>query len=125
MVSVRRLREFLLIWSAVFTVVAYANRDAGPVAAASIAAALLIAAVALFMPRRATALYSAWMAVGETMGNAVSKALLVTIFFLFFTPVAFVLRRIGSDPLCTTMDRNAKSWWVRRSVQPGSMRRQF
>jgi len=51
--------------------------------------------------------------------------MLAVLFYLFFTPVAFILRLFGKDLLNKKLDKNKESYWTNRETQPESMKNQF
>jgi len=69
--------------------------------------------------------YLKWIAVGDLIGNIVSKAVLLILFFCFFTPVSFVLKLLKKDPLHKKMDSDSQTYWTKRESPPESMKNQF
>ncbi|MBN1805956.1 MAG: hypothetical protein JW837_11960 [Sedimentisphaerales bacterium] len=53
------------------------------------------------------------------IGFAVSFVLLAAFYFLLLTPLGFIFRLTGRDPLCRKFDTNAKSYWLKRQPPKG------
>jgi hypothetical protein len=60
---------------------------------------------ALVYPRRA------WMALAEALGFVSTRVILGAVFFLIMTPLGFIMRRAGWDPLAGHR-RSGQSRWV-------------
>ena len=58
------------------------------------------------------------------IGFMVSFILLAAFYFLLLTPLGFIFRLIGRDPLCRNFDVNAKSYWLSRHP-PKSLEQYF
>ena len=56
----------------------------------------------------------AWMRFGELLNRIVSPVVMAVIFFVVFTPVAFVMRLTGRDALARRYEPAAPSYWKRR-----------
>jgi carbamoyltransferase len=57
----------------------------------------------------------------------VSHLLLAVVYFCFVTPIGWLLRRLGHDPLDRRVDRNRATYWVERQASrtPEDYLRQF
>jgi len=72
-------------------------------------------------------LYLGWMYASYPIAWTVSHLILVVIYFLVATPIAFALRIAGRDPMQRKLDKAAASYWVARKPGRHSARyfRQF
>ena len=61
--------------------------------------------------------YMAWMYAVMPIGWVVSHLLLIAIYFLLLTPIGFMMRLCGYDPMNRTLDRSAKSYWIPREAR--------
>jgi len=86
---------------------------------------LIFLIIGLTNPLLLQGFYKIWMNIGEFIGNIVSKIVLFILFYLLFTPIAFVLRVFGKDPLNKRIDKSQTSYWITRERQPESMKNQF
>jgi hypothetical protein len=51
-----------------------------------------------------------WMGVAEAMGFVMTRVILGVVFFLFITPIGFVRRLLGGDPLGRRAKRTESYW---------------
>ena len=67
-----------------------------------------------------------WMCFGLLLGTIVSPIILGLIFFILFTPIAFIMRLYGRDELRLKLKKKS-SHWIKRdaSVQTESFKNQF
>jgi hypothetical protein len=92
---------------------------------------LLILAVALIVPaqivpRVLAPAHRAWMALGSALGWVNTRIILGLVFFGMITPIGFMRRAIGGDPMQRAFDAGATSYRVPQRPRPGThMRRQF
>ncbi len=73
-----------------------------------------LAVVGTLAPVIVKPLYYAWMTMALALGFVMTRVLLTIFFFLVVTPVAFVFRLIGKDPLHRKLDREAESYWIEK-----------
>jgi hypothetical protein len=88
------------------------------------AVALLSALLALVAPMALLPLYRALTAVSVPIGYVVSHVVMGIVYFGVLTPIAFVFRSMGRDPLHRTPDRSRASYWEPR-VAPDDVRRYY
>jgi hypothetical protein len=92
---------------------------------AVVLAALLILP-ALVYPRSLKWAYRVWMAIGHVLAWINTRIILGIIFFGLFTPVGFIMRLFGWDPLRRRSDRKAASYRLVREPRPDDhMKHQF
>ena len=65
-----------------------------------------------------------WIKFGELLGKIVAPLIMMFIFFVIITPLSLFIKLIGRD-LINIKYTNAKTYWIRRSKNPGSMKKQF
>jgi hypothetical protein len=88
------------------------------------AAAVVLATVGALRPLALRRVYVAWMTLTYPIGWTVSHALLAVVYFGVFSLVGLVFRIVGRDPLQRRFDREAGTYWVRRSG-PSDIRSYF
>ncbi len=69
--------------------------------------------------------YKVWVKFGELIGGVISKVILLILFYTIFTPVSLALKILRKDLLHKKLDKKCKSYWIVRSLQPGSLKKQF
>ncbi|CAN7181489.1 SxtJ family membrane protein [Bosea sp. LjRoot237] len=85
-------------------------------------------AVALIRPAVLAPLNKLWMKFGLLLAMIINPVVLGILFFLVFTPMAFVARLVGKDFLRLKKQPEAKSYWIVRDPpgpEPVSMKDQF
>jgi Saxitoxin biosynthesis operon protein SxtJ len=94
----------------------------------ALAAAAGLLLITLTRSRWLHPLNRAWMAVGSVANIVGSSVLMALIFYGVITPLAWVLRRTGLDPLRLRFDPGAASYWLERrppGPAPETMKNQF
>jgi hypothetical protein len=85
-------------------------------------------AVALVWPQLLAPLNRVWTRLGLVLHKIVSPIILGIMFFGVFTPMGFVMRLLGKDPLRLRFDRQSSSYWVERTPpgpKPDTLSDQF
>ena len=66
-----------------------------------------------------------WFKFGLLIGSIVAPIVMAFIYFVTVLPTGLIMRLLGKDLLKPKLDKNAKSYWVKRSEPMGSMKNQF
>lgn len=88
----------------------------------------LLLAVTLVRPAVLHPLNRLWTNFGLLLGRLVSPVVIALLFYLVVTPIGFLMRRLGKDPLRMRPDPALPSYWIERNPPgpaPESMRNQF
>ncbi len=75
-----------------------------------LSAALFI--LGLFLPVLLKPLFIVWMGFATVMGWIMTRVILILLFYLVFTPIAFFARLLKKDPLNLKFDKNTHSYWI-------------
>ncbi len=67
----------------------------------------------LAAPMTLRALYRAWMRLALVLSRITTPIIMAVVYFLVITPVAFIMRIVGHDPMARRFDKNAKSYRIR------------
>src|SRR5262245_20245123 len=105
-------RRFGLVLVAVCALVYGYGYWHGSPSVAWLAAALMLAAITLAMPRVLQPLLGDWMKIGGLLHVVVSPILLVLFYFGAVLPIGLALRLFGKDLL--RLQRNDKTYWIER-----------
>ena len=81
-------------------------------------------AVLWLAPQIARPFYVVWNALGCCVGFVVSNIAVTAVYFLVVTPIGFVLRIFGRDPLRRRFERERGSYWE-DAEKPGDAERYF
>lgn len=88
------------------------------------AAAAVILAAAILAPKTLRPALYLLTAIAFPIGWMVSRLILMLFFYIALTPMAFLLRLIGKDPMPLSPDREKRSYWedFEPNRHPDSMR---
>jgi Saxitoxin biosynthesis operon protein SxtJ len=90
-----------------------------------VAGGVLVAA-ALLAPNALRIIYTPWMRLALLINRLTTPLIGGAVFFLVMTPVAWIMRAVGNDPMSRRIDREAPSYRVKSSNPPSSnMERPF
>jgi len=67
----------------------------------------------------------AWIKFGEILGSVIAPIIMALVFFVFLTPISFLVRAFGKDLLRIKFNKKKKSYWINRNKKLGSMTKQF
>lgn len=70
-------------------------------------AALVIGAIALFIPALSRKIHDLWMKFAEVLGMVMNKVILGLVFFIFLVPVALLSRVFRKNPLKVTKEKTS------------------
>ena len=65
-----------------------------------------------------------WIKFGEILGKFIAPIIMAAVFFIILTPTGLLLRIFGKDLLKTKYSKDS-SYWIHRSKDVGSMKKQF
>lgn len=122
-------RSFGVVFAVVFGIIALwpLIGGNGPRLWATVVAAAF-ALLAFVAPNVLQPMNRLWFKFGELLARIVSPIIMGIMFFLVFTPMAFVLRLLGKDLLSLKLNSEADTYWVKRDRKEremGSMKNQF
>ena len=67
----------------------------------------------------------AWIKFGEILGSVIAPIIMALVFFVFLTPISFLVRVFGKDLLGIKFNKKKTSYWINRNKKLGSMTKQF
>ncbi len=122
-------RSFGYVFAAVFALAGLWPLLSGrPLRSWALAAGAIIGIVTLSYPALLHPANRLWMKLGLLLGKITNPIITALLFYLVFTPMGFLMRRFGKDPLRLAYDRDAASYWIERQPpgpRPDSMGQQF
>jgi hypothetical protein len=90
----------------------------------ALAGALVVPA--LVVPRSLVYVHRVWMAAGEALGWINARIILSIVFYGIVTPMGFIMRRSGKDPMQRRFEPAAATYRVSKTDRPAShMTHQF
>ena len=90
----------------------------------SIIISLIFLVLGLLNSRILKPLKHVWIKFGEILGKIIAPIVMAVVFFIILTPTGLLLRLFGKD-LLKTKPSKGSSYWIRRSKDIGSMKKQF
>ena len=72
-----------------------------------------------------TPLNKLWFKFGIILGAIVAPLIMGVIFFLTVAPIGLIMKIMGKDLLNKKYDKKKKTYWIKRDVPIGTMKRQF
>lgn len=128
-VKISSERSFGFVFAGFFTIVAafswYLGGHRWPY---YLAAGLAFLVVALVVPRVLAPLNKLWAKFGLLLHMIISPLILAMLFYVFITPIGFLMRLTGKDPMRRSFEPAAKSYWIDRDPpgpKPESFKNQF
>ena len=123
----RTLRQFAGLFLLAFGAIGFLvlrRSDSMEAAVGIWAVALAVFLVGLIRPGAIRLVYLGMIYLAFPIGWVVSHVLLALVLYLLFTPIGWLLRLSGRDPLEREFDPGADSYWTVHE-QPASMDRYF
>jgi hypothetical protein len=99
-----------------------------PLRAWALALSVVIMLVSISRPSIFHPANIAWMRFGLLLSRIVNPVVTALLFYVVFTPVGYLMRRLGRDPVGARFDPGAASYWIERrppGPKPESMSQQF
>jgi hypothetical protein len=122
-------RSFGYVFAVVFTLIAlFPLVHGGSARLWALPLAAIFAAVAVLRPKLLAPLNRIWFRFGLLLHKVINPVVLALMFFAVITPVAAVTRLFGGKLLSLGYDKEAPSYWHRRSPpgpEPDTIRNQF
>ena len=66
-----------------------------------------------------------WFKFGVLLGFTVAPIVILLVYSTTVIPTGFIMRLIGKDLLKQQLDKNVKSYWIKRTEPMGTMKNQF
>ena len=66
-----------------------------------------------------------WIKLGEILGKIVAPIVMLIVFLLVVTPMAFLVKLFGKDLLNLKFNKKINSYWLSREKKLGPMKNQF
>ena len=122
-------RSFGFVFSAFFLLLCLAPlRRHHPPRWWALAIAVAFLAVTILAPGLLKPLNRAWMQLGHLLGRITTPVVTGLLFYVVFTPAAYLMRLFGKDPLRLRFDAQTNSYWQERrppGPPPADMANQF
>ena len=119
-------KSFGIVFSVVFLIVAlYPLINSEGLRIWALVASIIFFFLAFIAPKVLVFPNQLWFKFGLLLGSIVAPIVMAIVYFVTVLPTGLIMRLLGKDLLKQKLDKNAKSYWVKRSEPMGSMKNQF
>ena len=119
-------KSFGIVFSIVFLIVAlYPLINSEGLRIWALVVSIIFFLLAFLAPKILVLPNKLWFKFGLLIGSIVAPIVMAFVYFVTVLPTGLIMRLIGKDLLKQKLDKNAKSYWVKRSEPMGSMKNQF
>lgn len=84
---------------------------------------ILLISLGFLFPNILTPIQKVWMAVAIVIGFFVSRIILSILFYFIITPLGLIIKISNPDPLDAKINRDTKSYWIKRKDYPNEKSR--
>ena len=119
-------KSFGVIFSIVFLIVAlYPLINSEGLRIWALVVSIIFFLLAFLAPKILVLPNKLWFKFGLLIGSIIAPIVMAFVYFVTVLPTGLIMRLLGKDLLKQKLDKNAKSYWVKRSEPMGSMKNQF
>ena len=119
-------KSFGVVFSIVFLIVAlYPLINSESLRIWALVVSIIFFLLAFLAPKILVLPNKLWFKFGLLLGSIVAPIVMAFVYFVTVLPTGLIMRLLGKDLLKQKLDKNAKSYWVKRSEPMGSMKNQF
>ena len=119
-------KSFGVVFSIVFLIVAlYPLINSESLRIWALIVSIIFFLLAFLAPKILVLPNKLWFKFGLLLGSIVAPIVMAFVYFVTVLPTGLIMRLLGKDLLKQKLDKNAKSYWVKRSEPMGSMKNQF
>ena len=119
-------KSFGVVFSIVFLIVAlYPLINSEGLRIWALVVSIIFFLLAFLAPKILVLPNKLWFKFGLLIGSIVAPIVMAFVYFVTVLPTGLIMRLLGKDLLKQKLDKNSKSYWVKRSEPMGSMKNQF
>ena len=119
-------KSFGVVFSIVFLIVAlYPLINSEGLRIWALVVSIIFFLLAFLAPKILVLPNKLWFKFGLLIGSIVAPIVMAFVYFVTVLPTGLIMRLLGKDLLKQKLDKNAKSYWVKRDEPMGSMKNQF
>ena len=86
---------------------------------------VIILLLAFLVPKALSFPNRLWFKFGIVIGSLIAPIIISLVYLIIVIPTGLIFRLLGKDLLHKKLDKNVKSYWIKRSEPVGSMKKQF
>jgi hypothetical protein len=119
-------KSFGIVFSIVFLIVAlYPLINSEGIRVWALVVSIIFFLLGFLTPKILVLPNKLWFKFGLLIGSIVAPIFMAFVYYVTVLPTGLIMRLLGKDLLKQKLDKNAKSYWVKRSEPMGSMKNQF
>ena len=119
-------RSFGLVFFTVFLIVGlWPLKAGGSINFWLIIISLIFLCLGLTNSKFLSPLNKLWFKFGITLGAIIAPIVMCIIYFLVVTPIGLIMKIMGKDLLNLQYNKSIKTYWIKRNIPVGTMKRQF
>ncbi len=119
-------KSFGVVFSIVFLIIAIYpliyNED---VRLWAVIVSSILLLLALILPKTLIIFNMIWFKIGILLGSTVAPIVIIFVYYSTVVPTGLIMRLVGKDLLKQKVDKNVKSYWIKRTEPMGTMKNQF
>ena len=118
-------KSFGILFFIVFLLIAiWPVLESGSIRVWSILISLIFFILGIINSKILTPLKKGWIKLGEILGKFIAPIVMGFVYFIIITPIGILMRLLGKDLLNVKYNKN-KSYWIKRTKNINTMKRQF
>ena len=118
-------KSFGILFFLIFLLIAvWPVIDSGSIRVWALVVSILFFLLGLINSKILTPLKHGWIKLGEILGKVIAPIVMGFIYFIIITPIGIFMRLLGKDLLNIKYNKN-KSYWLKRTKNVDTMKRQF
>ena len=119
-------KSFGVVFSIVFLIVAlYPLINSEGLRIWALVVSIIFFLLAFVAPKILVLPNKLWFKFGLLIGSIVAPIVMAFVYFVTVLPTGLIMRLLGKDLLKQKLDKNSKSYWIKRDEPMGSMKNQF
>jgi len=119
-------KSFGVVFSIVFLIVAlYPLINSESLRIWALVVSIIFFLLAFLAPKILVLPNKLWFKFGLLIGSIVAPIVMAFVYFFTVLPTGLIMRLLGKDLLKQKLNKNAKSYWIKRSEPMGTMKNQF
>ncbi len=119
-------KSFGVVFSIVFLIIAlYPLTNSEDIRLWAIIISAIFLLLAFVAPQILALPNKLWFKFGILLGSIIAPVIMALVYFVTVLPTGLIMHFLGKDLLKQKLDKNAKSYWIKRSEPIGSMKNQF
>ena len=119
-------KSFGVVFSIVFLIVAlYPLINSESLRIWALVTSIIFFFLAFLAPKILVLPNKLWFKFGLLIGSIVAPVVMAFVYFFTILPTGLIMRLLGKDLLKQKLNKNAKSYWIKRSEPMSTMKNQF